>query len=75
MEKILTHTYNINGMTCGGCVSSVKQTLSNVPGVKSVTVDLGKKQAIIISSEEIDTNTFRRAFSNTNFTISEPNLS
>ncbi len=71
MEKLLTHTYHIGGMSCGGCVSTVKQKLSSVPGVTSVTVDLGKKEAEITSSEEMETDTLRRAFSNTHYTISE----
>ncbi len=74
MEKSLTHTYHIGGMSCGGCVSSVKQKLSGVPGVTTVTVDLGKKEAEIISSKEIETDTLRHAFSNTPYTISELNV-
>ena len=73
MEKSFTHSYHIDGMSCGGCVSTVKQKLSSVPGVTSVTVDLGKKEAEIISSEEIDKYTLRRAFSSTHYTISELN--
>ena len=71
MEKLLTHTYHIGGMSCGGCVSTVKQKLSSVPGVTSVTVDLGKKEAEITSSQEIKTATLRSAFNNTHYTISE----
>ncbi len=73
MEKSLIHTYHIGGMSCGGCVSTVKQKLSSVPGVTSVSVDLGKKEAEIISSKQMETETLRRAFSNTHYTISEPN--
>ncbi len=73
MEKSISHTYHIGGMSCGGCVSTVKQKLSGVPGVTSVTVDLGKKEAEITLSEEIETDTLRRAFSNTHYTISELN--
>jgi copper chaperone len=74
MEKSLTRTYHIGGMSCGGCVSAVKQKLFNVPGVTSVTVDLGMKEAEIISSKEIETDTLRRAFNNTHYTISELNV-
>ena len=73
MEKPFTHTYHIGGMSCGGCVSTVKQKLSSVPGVTSVTVDLGKKEAEINSFDEIETDTLRHAFSNTHYTISELN--
>ena len=74
MENSISHAYHIGGMSCGGCVSTVKQKLSSVPGVTSVTVDLGKKEAEIITSKEIETETLRRAFSNTHYTISELNV-
>ena len=71
MEKSISYTYHIGGMSCGGCVSTVKQKLSSVPGVTSVTVDLEKKEAEITSSLEIKTETLRSAFNNTHYTISE----
>lgn len=40
-------TYQITGMKCDGCVKTVTEKLSKVPGVKSVQVDLEKKQATI----------------------------
>ena len=71
MENSIKHTYHINGMSCGGCVSSVWKKLSTVSGVTSVTVDLGTKQAEIVSSQVIKTDTLQSALSNTDFTISE----
>ena len=73
MENSIKHTYHIGGMSCGGCVSSVKNRLSAAPGVTSVTVDLGKKQAEITSSVAIDAKTLQGAFTNTHYTISELN--
>ncbi|MFI0422246.1 heavy-metal-associated domain-containing protein [Spongiactinospora sp. 9N601] len=35
-----TATYTVIGMTCGHCVSSVKEEVSEVPGVTGVEVDL-----------------------------------
>ena len=32
----------INKMTCGGCVSAIKNKLCKVPGVKSCEVEVGK---------------------------------
>ncbi len=74
MENSIKHTYHIGGMSCGGCVSTVKQKLSSVHGVTSVTIDLGKKEAEITSSEEIKTDTLRSALSNTHYTISGLNV-
>ena len=50
MENSIKHTYHIDGMSCGGCATTVKNKLSAVKGVTSVNVDLGKKQAEITSS-------------------------
>jgi len=64
-------TYHIGGMSCGGCVSTVKNKLSAVPGVTSVKVDLAKKQAQITSSQAIEAETLREALKNSGFSIAE----
>ncbi|TDE09705.1 heavy-metal-associated domain-containing protein [Jiangella asiatica] len=35
-----TSTYTVTGMTCGHCVSSVHEEVSDIPGVTAVDVDL-----------------------------------
>lgn len=40
-------TYQLNGMKCDGCVKTVTNTLSRVPGVKKVTVNLDKHQVSV----------------------------
>jgi copper chaperone len=35
-----TTTYTVTGMTCGHCVSSVTEEVSELPGVTDVQVDL-----------------------------------
>lgn len=39
MEPVTT-TVSISGMTCGHCVSAVKEELTSLQGVDDVTVDL-----------------------------------
>ena len=45
-------TYHVNGMTCGHCVSAVKDELSALDGVSAVTVDLcaGGTSTVSVSS-------------------------
>lgn len=43
MEK----KYDISGMTCNGCRAHVQSTLSAVPGVHKVEVDLATGTAVI----------------------------
>jgi copper chaperone len=39
---------NIEGMTCSGCVNSVKNVLQKIPGVSSAEVSLEQKRATVI---------------------------
>ena len=64
-------TYHIGGMSCVGCVSTVKNKLSAVPGVTSVKIDLAKKQAEITSSQVIEANALKEALRNSGYTIAE----
>jgi copper chaperone CopZ len=38
--QMATAQFRVSGMTCNGCVNSVKNTLLRLPGVKDATVDL-----------------------------------
>ena len=42
-----TVTIKVNGMTCGGCVASVKRVVQAVAGVESVDVSLDKCEAVV----------------------------
>ena len=42
-----TATIKIKGMTCMGCVNSIKNVLRNVPGIAQLEVTLDPAQAII----------------------------
>ena len=44
---IMTHTYQITGMTCTGCQAKVQHLLSQVPDVQTVSIDLEKGEATI----------------------------
>lgn len=35
-------TFTIQGMTCGGCVNSVKRVLGAVPGIETLLVEVGR---------------------------------
>jgi copper chaperone len=43
-----TATLKVNGMTCSGCVNSVKKVLTAIDGVQGVDVSLEKSQATIV---------------------------
>ncbi|MFI7644194.1 heavy-metal-associated domain-containing protein [Nonomuraea sp. NPDC049400] len=50
-----TATYTVKGMTCGHCVSSVKEEVSEVAGVTNVEVDLATGLLTVDSDGPIDT--------------------
>ncbi|RVX42697.1 copper ion binding protein [Nonomuraea polychroma] len=49
-----TATYTVKGMTCGHCVSSVKEEVSEVPGVTGVEVDLATGLLTVESEPPVD---------------------
>jgi len=57
----MTHTYNIQGMTCGGCKASMEKYLGNADNVTNVTVNLEKSEATISMSKHIDVAELQKA--------------
>jgi copper chaperone CopZ/quercetin dioxygenase-like cupin family protein len=64
-------TLNVKGMTCGGCVSAVKSTISKLEGVKSVDVDLATGRAeIVYASAKLSPDDVISAINKTGFSAS-----
>jgi copper chaperone CopZ len=51
---VTSTTYEVQGMTCAHCVSSVTGALTKLPGVTDVTVDLDAGTVAITSSAPLD---------------------
>ena len=66
----MTHTYNITGMTCGGCKASVEKYLGNVDSVTNVAVNLEKAEAKVTMSSHVATETLKKALPE-KYTLSE----
>ena len=63
---------SINGMTCGHCVASVTEELSEVPGVLNVEVILNSgatSKATVVTNTELDDNALRDAVSEAGFDL------
>jgi copper chaperone CopZ len=65
LKKILS----IEGMSCGHCVTHVKEALESVPGVEKADVDLGKKRAVVEGSA-LDDAAMKSAVSDAGYEIS-----
>ena len=46
-NELITKELTVVGMSCGHCVSSVKNELSAVPGVKAVEVTLSSGKVVV----------------------------
>lgn len=56
-----TQSYTVSGMTCGHCVASVTEEVSEVPGVESVDVTLETGALTVTSAEPVDDAAIRAA--------------
>ena len=57
----MTHTYNIKGMTCGGCKASVEKYLGQVENVTKVVANVEKAEAEVTMSSHVATETLQKA--------------
>ena len=57
----MTHTFEVTGMTCSGCKAKVQGLLSKVKGVKSVAIDLSKKEATVDMNQNVSTKDLQTA--------------
>lgn len=61
---------NIQGMTCNGCVSSVKNVLQKTIGVASVDVSLEQNRATVIyNPEQASPSQLKAAVENAGFGV------
>jgi copper chaperone len=56
-----TATYTVAGMTCGHCVASVTEEVSEVPGVTAVEVDLASGALVVLSDAPVDAGAVEQA--------------
>lgn len=65
-----TATYTVAGMTCGHCVSSVREEVSEIPGVQVVDVDLTTGRLTVSADGSIDDAAVRSAVTEAGYEIS-----
>lgn len=66
-----TATYTVLGMTCGHCVSSVTEEVSEVTGVIDVDVDLATGRLTVTSPTPIDDASIRSAVSEAGYQVAD----
>ena len=56
-----TTTFTVTGMTCGHCVRSVTEEVSEIPGVLDVRVELDTGRLTVTSSAPLEVDAVRGA--------------
>ncbi|MET7337681.1 copper ion binding protein [Nonomuraea sp. NPDC005650] len=67
-----TATYTVKGMTCGHCVSSVKEEVGEVAGVTSVEVDLASGLLTVESDNPVDAAKIVSAVEEAGYEVANP---
>lgn len=67
-----TVTIKIKGMTCMGCVNSIKNVLKNLPGIAQLEVTLDPAQAVVqFDPASINPNQLKEAIIDAGFDVVE----
>lgn len=64
-----TQTVTVTGMTCGHCVASVTEEISELAGVETVDVDLATGSVTITSSTPLEDDALRAAVEEAGYTL------
>jgi len=65
---MLQRDYTVHGMTCSHCVLSVREEVSEVPGVRSVDVDLDSGR-MTVTGQDISDDAIRAAVAEAGYEI------
>lgn len=63
------YTITVTGMTCGHCVTSVREEVGSIPGVTAVDVDLDTGQVTIDAEGRIDAGAVRDAVAEAGYLV------
>lgn len=64
-----TETYEVSGMTCGHCVSSVTEEVSELAGVSDVQVDLASGRLTVTADQPVGADEVRTAVEEAGYTL------
>ena len=57
----MTHQYQLSGLTCNGCVATVKKELLQIAGIESVTINENRDEATITMTQHVSTEMLKAA--------------
>ena len=68
MDQTTTRNYTVAGMTCSHCVLSVREEVSEVPGVSAVDVDLASGR-LTVTGESFSDDAVRAAVADVGYEV------
>ena len=66
-----TESYTVTGMTCGHCVSSVTEQVSELPGVTDVQVELETGRVTVTSDRPLGEDQVRAAVEEAGYSLAD----
>ncbi|MET7905449.1 heavy-metal-associated domain-containing protein [Streptomyces sp. NPDC005355] len=63
--------YNVTGMSCEHCAASIKEEVSEVPGVSEVVVDLAAN-TVTVHGTDLDDERLRAAIVEAGYGVTDP---
>ena len=63
-----THTYAVEGMTCGHCVSAITGEVTKIAGVSDAAVDLDAK-TVTVTADVLDDAAVRAAVAEAGYSV------
>ncbi|NGN95060.1 heavy-metal-associated domain-containing protein [Nocardioides sp. KC13] len=64
-----TQNFTVVGMTCGHCVASVTEEVTEIAGVSNVDVDLASGNVTVTSAEPISDDAIRAAIEEAGYSL------
>ena len=61
-------TFNISGMSCGGCVNSLTRVLKTVPGIEPLKIEVGRA-VLRIDTDRVTDDTVKSAVARAGFEL------
>ena len=61
--------FTVSGMTCGHCVSSVTEEISQIDGVQNVAVELDSGKVTVTSAQPVAEDDVRAAVTEAGYTL------
>ncbi|MFJ3673499.1 heavy-metal-associated domain-containing protein [Streptomyces sp. NPDC090106] len=66
-----TKQYSVTGMTCEHCAASIREEVSEVPGVSEIMVDVAAK-SVTVHGTDLDDGRLRAAIVEAGFGVAAP---